>query len=250
MSVLMRLLSLMAVFVLAGCSQGEKHTREESVNQGEEFYRKGTELLEANPEKAIEYLTRSLNVCPNSPPALYNRAAAYARTGRDSEAAADVRRLETLNPLLGQQLRKEFAAAAIPYVDIGNSLCEAGKLDEALKKYEAAIIYDPSCANGWVGKGIVLKKRAEAEQALTCYNRALELDPNNYFGYINRAELHHSQKRLRQALADYTKAIELRPTAPEPYAERAVVYSDLQLPVDAARDKETAKRLSAGKHDE
>jgi tetratricopeptide (TPR) repeat protein len=56
-----------------------------AAGQAEQFYTRGTELLDSDPERAIAYLTRSLELAPDAPPALYNRAAAYARVGRDSE---------------------------------------------------------------------------------------------------------------------------------------------------------------------
>ena len=106
-----RLLPLLFLVSLAGCSNAPKSPPEASTNQGEELYRKGTELLEANPENAIGYLTRSLQLVPDSPPALYSRAVAYARTGHESAAVADARRLQEVEPKLGQRLQKEFVAA-------------------------------------------------------------------------------------------------------------------------------------------
>ncbi len=217
------------------------------MSHAESLYRKGTELLETDPEKAIEYLTRSLELAPDSPPAIYNRVVANARTGQDSKAIADVARLEEIEPQLGKRLRKELVAAAVPYVDIANALFSAGNVKEALKKYEAATVYDPSCAEGWVGKGIVFQELGEMQQSLNCYNHALNLEPDNYYAHINRAGLHHKQRRLPEALSDYTKAIELSPTAPEPYAERAAVYSDLHLLTNATRDKEMAEKLKSKK---
>src|SRR6187200_1843260 len=147
----------------------------------ESLYQKGTALLESDPEKALEYLTESLRMAPEAPPAIYNRIVAFARLGLDAEAVKDLSRLEKISPSLGANLRLNLKASAAPYTDIANQAFENGQLDLALSKYESAIAYDPAYANAWVGRGIVLKIIGRSDEALQCFNKAIELEPENYF---------------------------------------------------------------------
>lgn len=241
--------------VATGVGQRDAHDRvplerwieEVEMKDAESLYREGTSLLESDPEKAIECLTRSLELAPNAPPALYNRVIAYASLGLAGEALADVERLEGLEPALGKKLRFQLKISAEPYVDIGNTQFESGNVEEALKNYTIASTYDPEHANSWVGKGVALNALGKTDEALECYNKAAELEPDNYWAYINRAELHHQQKRLKHALADFSRAIELLPEGPDPYSGRSAVYSDLGQPERAERDNTQAEHLRANR---
>ena len=239
--------TVLLVIAFAGCSEAPMRNipGKVTVTDAADQYRQGTELLESNPEKAIDFLTNSLAIGPDAPPALYNRALAFARVGRDDEAVADMKRLEEVEPAVGKQLRAEFMLAAAPYVDLGNREVEAGNFDAAIKKYESALAYNPSYGDAWVGKGIALHKKGEADAALGCYNRAAEVEPDNYYAYINRAELQHELKRLKAALSDYTKAIELRSEEPDAYTGRSSAYTDLQQADEAASDVLKAKEIKA-----
>lgn len=166
-------------FFLLGCS-GEKAT---SLNAGagknmsssESLYRQGTAVLESDPNAAVELLTRSLAASPNAPPAIYNRAVAYARIGRDAEAVADVRRLEELEPEIGAQLRMKLALSAAPYVDIAQTEFASGNFEKALAKYESALAYNPTYVDAWIGKANVLDKLNRSGEAANARRRAEEL---------------------------------------------------------------------------
>jgi tetratricopeptide (TPR) repeat protein len=220
------------------------------MSDARELYRQGTELLETDPAKAIELLTKSLALNPDAPPAIYNRAVVYARVGRDTEAVADIDRLERVAPEIGRKLRAEMKLSAEPYTDIAKSEYEAGNYETALKKCDSALAYDPDYGDAWVVKGIVLKKMGQSEKALECYTKAVQVEPTNYWAYLNRAEFHHASKRLREALADYTKSIELRPQEPDPYSGRSAVHSDLQMAQAAADDAAKAAELKANRKGE
>lgn len=209
----------------------------------ESLYRKGTLLLESDPERALECLTESLRMAPNSPPAIYNRIVALARLGLDAEAVKDLNRLEQLSPALGANLRFTLKASAAPYTDIANQAFENGQLDLALSKYESAITYDPDYANAWVGRGIVLKITGRNDEALRCFNKAIELEPENYFAWINRADFNFRERRLAESLYDYSKAIELLPDDPDAYLGRSSVFLELNQFDKSADDKRLAESL-------
>ena len=175
-----RLLFGVLLIYLLGCSaRQELHSYSESgqeMSDAESLYRQGTALLESDPAAAIELLTQSLEAGPDAPPALYNRAAAYARVGRDAEAVADVRRLEEMEPEIGAQLRLKFALSAAPYVDIAQSEFESGNYETALTKYESAIAYNPTYIDAWTGKAAVLERLNRLDEAADARKKAEELN--------------------------------------------------------------------------
>jgi tetratricopeptide (TPR) repeat protein len=220
------------------------------MSEAERLYRKGTELVGIDPARAAQYLTRSLELNPGSPPALYNRAVALAGIGRDAEAIADVERLEKIAPEIGKKLRLDMMAAAEPYTDIAKEEFRAGNFQTAISKCNSALTYCPNYGDALVVKGLALKELGEPEKALECYNKAAEVEPNNYFAYINRAELLHEQKRLHEALADFSKAVEVRPEEPDAYSGRSDVYSDLHMTEKAAADKVKEMKLRSERNAE
>jgi tetratricopeptide (TPR) repeat protein len=245
-------LFLVCILALAGCSKPVEPTKgpalrlkASAVDDAKDFYRRGTELLTSNPAEAIELLTKSLSLIPDAPPAVYNRAVAYARLGRDAEAVADIDRLERIEPALGRSLRIEMSLSAAPYTDLAMSEVKSKNYEAAIKKCDSALAYDPKCGDAWAVKGLALKHLNQPEKSMECFNKGAEAEPDNWCVYINRAELHHEQKRLQQALADFTKSIELRPDDPDGFSGRSAVYADLNLPDKAASDAAKAAQLKA-----
>jgi tetratricopeptide (TPR) repeat protein len=234
---------LLVVAVLIGCSKSEDSKILSRSDEAERLYREGSARLESDPKKAIELLTNSLDLNPDAQSALYNRAVAFARVGRDAEAVADIVHLERIAPELGRELRAHMALSAAPYTDLATEELNAGRFDNAIKKCESALAYDPNCGDAWLVKGLALRKLKRDDQALACLNRALDVEPSNFLAYFNRAELHFDRRQLQEALRDFSKAIELRSDDEEALSRRAEVYAALGMSEKAAADKATATKL-------
>src|SRR5262245_19306336 len=59
------------------------------------------------------------------------------------------------------------------------ALHRAGRLDEAIRSYNAVLAERPDHVPAWVNLGVALKARNRLEAAAACYRRATALDPNN-----------------------------------------------------------------------
>jgi tetratricopeptide (TPR) repeat protein len=219
------------------------NTNPPALIEAENLYRIGTEFLESDPAKAAELLTESLRLNPDMPPALYNRASAFARIGHDAEAVADMERLEVVAPKIGKHLRAQMRLAAGGYVSLAEEAYHSQNFAVAIKKCESALAYCPEWADAWVVKGLAFKELGESEKALECFNNGADIEPTNWSVYINRAALHQQENRLPQALSDYTKAIELRPDEPDGYSRRSALHSVLGEQDKAATDTAKAARL-------
>jgi tetratricopeptide (TPR) repeat protein len=62
-------------------------------------------------------------------------------------------------------------------------LKEAGQLDEAVSKYQAALDMEPDNVLGHLALSVLLTKLARHDEAIKHAYRATELEPNDAFGF-------------------------------------------------------------------
>ncbi|MGI8981909.1 MAG: tetratricopeptide repeat protein [Pirellulaceae bacterium] len=104
--------------------------------------------------------------------------------------------------------------------DLGISLAEQGKLDEAIAAWRKATELDPKFAYGFTNLGRALRDQNKLDEAVAAYRKAIALDPKFANAYIGLGGVLHDQNKLDEAVAAYRKAIELDPKI-------AGAYSDL-----------------------
>jgi tetratricopeptide (TPR) repeat protein len=185
------------------------------VDEAEKLGRLAMDLMETNPAQSVALLTRALALTPDDDRIIYNRVVAYARAGREADALADLTRLETLKPLLGQKLRAELALGAGPYTDLARHEYARGHFEVAIRKCESALAFAPHWADAWLLKGMALRQMKQFEKALECYNQAVSLEPAGYCALLERAEVHRQLGRMAEAVADLSRAAEVKPDQAE-----------------------------------
>ena len=97
-------------------------------------------------------------------------------------------------------------------IDRGQELAAAGRDDEAIVAFNAALNLVPDNAEALAGRGCAEILTFNAA-AIVDLDKAIELDPETFDGYRCRAEAHRSAGDFDSALADARKAIELDPTS-------------------------------------
>lgn len=70
--------------------------------------------------------------------------------------------------------------------EIGISLAEEGKYEEALEYFDKALKLNPKCVDSWYNKGLALNRLDGHEKALFCYDKSLELDSEEVNIWNNR----------------------------------------------------------------
>jgi tetratricopeptide (TPR) repeat protein len=83
----------------------------------------------------------------------------------------------------------------------GNSAADAGRLDEAIQRYDEAIAVDPKHVDAWNNKGLTLADQGKPDEALVCLDRALEIDPDDVSALWNKATVLMDLGRFDQANA-------------------------------------------------
>ena len=87
------------------------------------------------------------------------------------------------------------------------SLAEAGQLDLAVKRLEAALALQPDRADTLVKLGGVLEKLDRADEALRHYDRAIALDESLTIAYLNKGGVFNRLARYDEALRCYEQAL-------------------------------------------
>ncbi|NQE36836.1 tetratricopeptide repeat protein [Microcoleus asticus] len=118
---------------------------------------------------------------------------------------------EISRPILEKAKAEYQAVLAQQKYNLGNTLKNQGKLEEAITAYRKAIEIDPNFAWAYNYLGLILQNQGKLEEAITAYRKAIEIDPNYTNAYNNLGLILQNQGKLEEAITAYRKAIEIDP---------------------------------------
>jgi tetratricopeptide (TPR) repeat protein len=202
-----------------------------------------------NPQKAIDALTRSLELAPSNNFTLIQRAQIYIRLGEYDRAAPDVEEalknapddpnaLDALAWVLQGQGKYEEAlktadrlAALAPdtaeaHLDRANSLLMLHRKPEAKPEFEAALKIEPSAA-AYLGRAQTAYTPDQLDNAIADVDQALKLDPDMYEAHLIRANLLIRGGKAADAIGDTEILIARKPDDPTAIAHHVAVLSAL-----------------------
>lgn len=104
-------------------------------------------------------------------------------------------------------------------------LCQMGRADEALVRFDEVIKKFPNRSAAYYGRGSLKSMRKQYQEALEDFTRAIKLQPNDELAYAGRGLVHSNLRQDEKALADFEKAIALNPHSPVPCEKLATHYS-------------------------
>jgi tetratricopeptide (TPR) repeat protein len=175
-----------------------------------------------NPEKAVEYAEKAVDLAPDSLRALDTLGRAYFFAGRYDLAEETVKRaLEKSpgNPVLEETLARfqnTVKGSADEHNLKGAQLLEAGDYAAAADEFKTAIEIDPKFADGYYNLGKVYSQLKDHDQALTHYKKAIELDPENPRYHYNLAIVYSAKGLTTESEQEYLSAIGF-----DPYYDKA-----------------------------
>lgn len=123
----------------------------------------------------------------------------------------------------------------LAYYNLGCSLSEAGKIQEAIENFNRAISIKPDYINAYNNRAVAYHKLGHYQRAIEGYNQTILLNPDNDLAYYNVGLSYMELGQYQLAINDFNKAIRLNPNHARAYNNRGIAYHKLgqyQLAID------------------
>ncbi|WP_204140977.1 tetratricopeptide repeat protein [Halomicronema sp. CCY15110] len=123
---------------------------------------------------------------------------------------------------------------------IGNGLYEAGRYEEAIAAYDAALNIKPDKDEALYNKGNALSDLGRYEEAIAAYDAALNIKPDKDEALYNKGGALVNLGRYEDAISAYDAALKIKPDYPEALNNKGVAlwnlgrYEDAIAAYDAA----------------
>ena len=161
----------------------------------------GTQYLQhGDPERAIQYFKRTLELKPDYDLAVFNLAEAYRRMGDDDAALAGFDHYLTIDP-------KD------PYVryQIGEIWLDRNDLPRAEEQFRKALEINPRVAAARNALGVIALQRGDPAGAERMIREAIETKPDVRLAHFNLALLAEQKGDVRLAEREYVEELKLHP---------------------------------------
>ena len=115
-----------------------------------------------------------------------------------------------------EQVAKTSPKNKEAWINLGNTLMDAQRMNEAIDAYEKALALDPKNVPVRVDMGTCYRGIGKFYKAVEEYRTALKIDPNFPNGHRNLAVvLSNDLHENKQAIPEFQKYLELAPNAPD-----------------------------------
>ncbi|HEV7733289.1 MAG TPA: tetratricopeptide repeat protein [Candidatus Binatia bacterium] len=131
-------------------------------------------------------------------------------------------------------------SAEMAWVNLGMLQQQTGRLDEALRSYDAALAVAPDTADVYANRGTVLAAQGRVDEALTSFATSVRLDPTAAMTRNNLGNTLAAAGRRADAVQAYEAALALDPGYADAHGNLANVLVLMGRPDDARRHYELA----------
>jgi tetratricopeptide (TPR) repeat protein len=140
----------------------------------------------------------------------------------------------------------KYPTAAVGHNNLGGTLLNEKKYDEALLHLDLALSLQPNYAEALGNRGIILSTQKKYDAAIKDLDKAILLKPGYADAFNNRGIVLMELLKYPEALADFNKAIELRPGYAEAYYNRGLLYMNEKKYDEALKEYNQALALQPG----
>jgi len=96
--------------------------------------------------------------------------------------------------------------------ELGNTLVQHGRLQQAIRQYEKAVRIQPDLAIAWNNLGVAYTAAGKFAEGERAYRRAIKVNPAYALAYYNLGAAFDQRGRYDDAIDSYQRAIELDST--------------------------------------
>ena len=137
-------------------------------------------------------------------------------------------------------IKPDYAEA---HSNLGNTLHQLGRLEDAKTSYNKAIAIKPDYVEAHSNRGNALRALKRPVEALASYDRALGIRPDDAQVLSNRGNALQDLKRPEEALESFDHALKIRPDFSEALNNRGKALWDLRRPAEALGSYERALQI-------
>ena len=109
----------------------------------------------------------------------------------------------------------------------GQALARAGKTEEALAEYDAALAFDPHYAEALYSRGLLYQAQRQHQLAIDDFTSANGLTPQRAEPLLARAISYLAMEKAREAAADLDEASQADPQNAQVWSTRGLAYERL-----------------------
>ena len=192
------------------------------------------QAVRGNDSAALKSSELAVKISPDHFDAQFTYGRALFSVGDTAQAARHFRRAATLKPSDTQAL-----------FFLGTALEQTGNVEDAIKTYRQIIVNSPHVAEGHLGVGTLLVRRAgsEGEEGVKELERALAIDGNLYEARVALGKAFMKRGRLTESVEHLVRAAELMPGNPEPHYQLSLAYRRLGLTDKAEQETAAVRRI-------
>jgi tetratricopeptide (TPR) repeat protein len=174
------------------------------------------EVARQDGKAALTHFDRVLERLPMEASALVGRGEANLALNREAEALAAFEAAIAAEPALTETARRvevlKFRVAEQQIAD-ARAAVSAGRLDDAVREYTAAIASSPGSAFLHRELAGVERQRGDATAALARFRSALDLDPSDVASFVGIGDILDTNGDFDGAMQAYASALAIEPSA-------------------------------------
>ena len=116
----------------------------------------------------------------------------------------------TLSVLVPAAAELEAASdEAVQRNNLGASLLQQGKVDEAVAEFQKALALDPKYTAAQLNLGYAYDRQGRPEEAMAQYQKVIALEPGNLFAHNNLGVLYDKKGRYDEAIREFERVLQI-----------------------------------------
>jgi superkiller protein 3 len=101
---------------------------------------------------------------------------------------------------------------AVQRNNLGASLLQQGKVDEAVAEFQKAVALDPKYVAAQLNLGYAYDRKGQIEEAMAQYQKVIALEPGNLFAHNNLGVLYDKKGLYTEAVKEFEQVLQVDPS--------------------------------------